>query len=170
MPANNQVRCSVPVTSVAHMMPAVKCPTTRDSDRRSVGVEATGICLGVTFLSGKSPAADANPLRADRRTRKDSSQSVAGRSPLRTVDHQELVFKRGFSARTALTRQVQAVSPRSPTNARAAPVILPSGKQFTCGSPQRQDRQTSNAKIYNSPFMASRRVHVLAPDAAAHGS
>ena len=57
------------------------------------GVEATGICLGVTFLIGKSPAADANPLRADRRTRKDSSRLVAGRSPPRTIDHQELVFK-----------------------------------------------------------------------------
>jgi len=84
------------------MMPAVKCPTTRDSYRRSVGVEATGICLGVTFLSGKSPAADANPLRADRRTRKDSLQLMVGRLPPRTIDHQELVLKRGFSARTCI--------------------------------------------------------------------
>jgi hypothetical protein len=53
------------------------------------------------------------------------------------------------------------VSPRWSSNARAAPVNLSSRKKLMRGSPWRQDRQASKAKISNSPCRAGSQMKRL---------
>ena len=78
-----------------------------------------------------------------------------GRSPPRAVDDQKLVFEEeAYSTHRFGAPPRPSSWPRWSSNARAAPINLSSRENLTHGLPQRQDRQTLNARISNSPFTA----------------